>query len=244
MKPTMPMKTYLRISALVALGVALATSAGAAFESIQLSPDNLLPQFPLSLRADGITKGNAIVAINVGADGKLTEWLVLGYTHEEFARQCVAALKEWQFTPAKLDGTPVPAMTELTFNFTLEGAVITTNITNHFLFDKFEGMGDGRYVYRMRGSSEIDRVPARVSTVAPKYALEAEKQGVRGKVAVWFYIDETGAVRMPVVDAAADPYLADTAVAAVRGWRFEPPTIHGEPVLVAANQVFDFSSAK
>jgi len=63
-------------------------------------------------------------------------------------------------------------------------------------------------------------------------------------VEVRFYIDETGAVRMPAVDSDAHPYLAETAVTAVKEWRFAPPTHDGRPVLVAASQVFDFSSTK
>lgn len=238
------MKTLLRLSVLLTLGAALAAPAGAAFESIKLNSDNPMPQFPLGVKMDGITKGSAIVAVSVSAEGKMTEWLVLGYTQEAFARECIAALKEWQFTPAKFDGTPVPARAELTFNFALEGAVITANIVNHFLWDDMPGMSEGRYTYRLNRPNEIDRVPARLTTVAPKYAVEAEQQGVRGKVEVRFYIDETGAVRMPAVDSDTHPYLADTAVAAVKEWRFEPPTRRGRPVLVAASQVFDFSSTK
>jgi len=58
---------------------------------------------------------------------------------------------------------------------------------------------------------------------------------------VYFYIDEKGAVRMPAVDASANPYLSDIAVAAVREWRFEPPTSRGKPVLIAASQEFNFN---
>jgi TonB family protein len=236
------MKTLLRLSALLALGVALAPQAGAAFESIQFNPDNTPPQFPLSLKMDGITQGSATIAISVSDEGRLTDWLMLGYTHELFAKASVAALKEWRFTPAMLDGTPVPAKAELTFNFTLEGAVISANIVNHFLFDNFEGRADGLHAYRLRGPSEIDRLPVPVFAVAPKYAVEAEQQGVHGRVEVRFYIDETGAVRMPAVASDTHPYLANSAVAALREWRFEPPTRHGRPVLIAASQVFAFGS--
>lgn len=240
----LPMNTLLRLSSLLALGAALALPAGAAFESIKFDPENPPPLYPLLLKVEGITRGNAIVAISVGADGRLSDSLVLGYTHELFAQACVEVLKEWRFTPARLDGTPVPARIELTFNFTLEGAVISANIVNHFYFDHFETLGDGRYSYRPCRTNEVDRVPAPVVKVTPKYAFEAEQQGVRGKVEVRFYIDETGAVRLPAVDANAHPYLADTALAAVKEWRFEPPTHRGRPVLIAASQVFDFGATR
>ncbi len=238
------MKTIPRLSALLILGATLAAPAPAAFESITMSADNPQPLFPLVLEVEGITRGRALVAISVGADGRLADRLVLGYTHQLFAKACLDVLKEWQFTPARLDGVPVPAKTELTFNFTLEGAVIRANIVNHFYFNKFKNLGDGYYIYRPCRPQEVDRMPAPVFTVAPKYAREAEQQGLRGRVEVRFYIDEQGAVRLPAVAAETPAYLADTAVAAVREWRFEPPTHHGRPVLIAARQVFDFGSAK
>ncbi len=238
------MNTILRLSALLTLGAALAAPAGAALESIKFDSENVMPQYPLPLRMAGVTRGQAIVAIAVDAEGKLSDWLVLGYTDESLARSAVAALKEWRYTPARIDGAPVPAQVRLTFDFTLEGAVISANIVNHFLFDHIEGMGDGHMAYRLHSSSEIDRVPARVTTTLPLYAEAAAKQGVRGKLQVRFYIDETGAVRMPSVDAGAQPYLAETAVTALREWKFEPPTRYGRPVLVAASQEFDFTEKK
>jgi TonB family protein len=236
------MKRILQLSALLALGAALATQAGAAFESIKFDSDNRMPMFPVALVGEGITRGQAIIAISVSAEGKLTDWLVLGYTQKSLAQSCIEALKQWKMSPARLDGEPVPVQARLTFNFTVDGAVISFNVINHFLYDRYAALGDGRLEYRVHNAGEIDRVPARVSTPAPLYAAEAEKQGVRGKVLVHFYIDEQGVVRLPSVEAGAHPYLSEQAVAAVREWRFEPPTRYGRPVLIAASQEFDFSA--
>jgi TonB family protein len=60
-------------------------------------------------------------------------------------------------------------------------------------------------------------------------------------VVVDFYIDETGAVRMPYVTGRPHTLLANLAVDAVRQWKFEPPTRNGTPVLVHARQVFHFN---
>ncbi len=228
---------------LLLLALAAAPRAGAALESAQLNPDNVLPTFPGGLQLQGITRGEVVVAVSVNTEGRVADFLVLGYTQESLARRCREALPEWRFTPARLDGVPVPTQLTLQVSFTLEGAVVSGNGLNHFFFDHLDSWGDGRLSYRLHHAGEIDRVPARVSTVTPKYAREAEQQGVRGKVRVNFYIDEEGRVRLPSVDSAPQPYLAEKAVAAVREWRFAPPTSLGEPVLVAASQEFDFSAA-
>ncbi len=238
------MKTSQKIAVLLSLGAALATQAAAAFESLKFDPENQLPDFPASLVARGITSGTAVIAIRVSPEGKITDWLVLGYTQELLARACVDTVKNWRFTPARQDGEAVPLQTELTFDFTVEGAVVTTNVADKFLFDRFDKMGEKRMVYRPCRPGELDRQPVAVTAPSPKYALQAEQQGVRGRVVVHFYIDETGAVRLPSVYPGPHPYLMEQAVEAVRTWKFEPPVSRGTPVLVAVTQEFDFSPDK
>jgi len=57
--------------------------------------------------ARGVIQGSTRVVISIGADGKLRECLVLGYTQPEFADVAVAALKQWTFIPARWQGEPV-----------------------------------------------------------------------------------------------------------------------------------------
>jgi outer membrane biosynthesis protein TonB len=49
-------------------------------------------------------------------------------------------------------------------------------------------------------------------------------------------------VRVPAVSINDDSVLTALAVAALRQWRFEPPTRNGSPVLVKASQVFNFGA--
>jgi TonB family protein len=234
------MKTVLsRFSVLFFL--AIVSQAMAAFESAKFDSDNVSPGFPLSLISDGVIEGQVMFVINISAEGKITDSLVLAYTHKQLVKPSLEAMKEWKIKPARLDGTDVPVQLELKLNFKREGVVETNtmNITNHFLFDGFQS-GKYRLAYRVQRLGEIDRVPEPLSIVNPTYSRSAEKQGVRGKVEVFFYIDEKGEVRLPSITASADPYLSELAVTALRSWHFAPPTRHGQPVLVAASQVFVF----
>ena len=243
--PLVPMKKILlRIPLL--LVITAATQALAAFESAKLSPDNYMPQFPASLIIDGVTEGHATFAVSVSPDGKLIESLPLAYTHEAFVRVCREVMKDWKIVPARLDGQNVPVQMELRFDFKREGVVETSsiNIANHFLESLVPGMADNRLAFRLTREKELDHPPVPIATVRPEYATQAEKAGVRGKVQVYFYIDQKGEVRLPSVTVEAHPYLSDIAVTALRQWHFAPPTRHGEPVLVAASQEFDFGSAK
>jgi TonB family protein len=189
---------------------------------------------------DGTTSGKVVLAIAVDEKGKLEDTLVLGYTHRGLITPCVEAMKLWTYHPATVDGVPVPTQAEITIDYTAEGVVIS-NLNAAEAMSAYLRRGTGPvFVERPCAAGQLDATPARVTTVMPQYAKDAEKQGVRGSVQVHFYIDQNGAVRMPAVSPGANPYLCDIAVSAVRDWKFQPPTSHGRPVLVAARQDFTF----
>jgi len=238
--PSRIMKANHMLSLLIAVVGAIPVPA--AFQSVQVSPDNNMPQYPGSLLMAGITRGYAVIAVSIDAEGKLRDALPLAYTQPELARTSLAAVREWSFIPAALDGARVPVQTEIRFDYTVHGAVITTNAMNHFFFDSFENVGDTAWAYRPGRPDRLDAPLVRVAGNAPKYAHEALRAGITGTVQVHFYVDETGEVRMPAVAEVTNPYLMEQAMAAVRGWKFTPPTIRGNPVLIAASQDFHFGS--
>lgn len=214
---------------------------GAAFEAIGVDV-TVQPQMPAVLMMEGLRHGQVVVVIDVDAEGKLTEWLVLGASHRELIRPCVEALQLWRFRPARYDGVPVLAQLRLTIDVSQRGAVISRNVAET-MTDLIERLGLRRYDYQACPAAEIDRPPVAIHTVAPRYAEDAVKQGVRGRIKVFFFIDEQGAVRMPAVQADAQPYLSSMALKAMREWKFEPPTRRGLPVLVAATQEFNFGES-
>lgn len=235
------MKKLNSIPALLLLCALAVTPLGAEIEPFKIEP-TFVPQLSPVMLMEGVTEGTVVFAIDINEKGKLTDWLVLGYTHPALVRTCVSALKEWKFHPARVDGTPVPIQTELTIHFSAEGVVISR--TSAVPIDNFlRRIVGNQMASKPRSASDLDAMPALVTKTAPKYAKDAEKQGVRGNVKVHFYIDETGTVRMPSVEGDAHPYLAAEAIAAVREWRFTPPMARGKPVTVAARQEFHFSTS-
>jgi TonB family protein len=212
--------------------------AQARFESIGVEV-TVEPQLPAVLMMNGLRDGRVVLAIDVDAEGKLTDWLVLGASHRELIRPCVEALQKWDFRPARYAGLPVLAQLQLTIDLSQKGAVISRTAVDS-VTDWLEKLGGRRHDYQVCPGGEIDRPPVALTTVAPRYPAEAAKKGVRGRVKVHFYIDEQGAVRMPAVPADTHPYLSWEAIKALREWKFEPPTRRGQPVLVAAAQEFNF----
>jgi outer membrane biosynthesis protein TonB len=53
-------------------------------------------------------------------------------------------------------------------------------------------------------------------------------------------IDETGKVRVPIVETADAPEVAAAALAVVARWVYDPPTADGRPVLVEERKTLTF----
>ena len=197
------------------------------------------PVFPRELPEVGFFEGEARIAIAVDETGKLTDWLVIGYTHRRFAEESVDAIKQWKFEPARVGGKPVSVQIELDINFATSGVVISCDAGTSM--QRFaNSLFKNREAYQPCNMREIDRIPTPRNAVSPAYSEELAKKGVQGTVVVDFFIDETGTLRMPAIQHADYDELASLAVAAMQQWKFEPPTRHGVPVLVRAKQVFHF----
>jgi TonB family protein len=195
-------------------------------------------RYPVSLMREGISHGEARVLINIDANGRLTESMVLAYTQKPFADAAMSAISEWRYEAARIDGETVGTVADITFRFEVDGVLLVERIgIPHFpQNDTF----DPAYIYKPHGLRTLDGIPTPIQVTQPIYPKEWIDQGMRGNVLVDFYIDETGAVRMPSVASTQHPYLAAAAAAAVREWRFAPPLRKGRPVLAHCQQIFKF----
>ncbi len=231
---------------ILSLGVLLCSSApaqthysSADLQSMRIN-QTVNPTFPRGLMNLGVTSGACQIAIYVDSSGKLAEWLVIKYTEPQFGEAAVEAIKQWTFEPARMDGQPVGTTLDLVFNFEARGVVISTTTIGETAERLALHMRSGAYTYRPCPGEDLDRTPIPTVTVTPQYPKELAEKGVKGRVTVDYYIDETGAVRMPCVSPDDNPILGALTIAAVAQWKFEPPTSHGRTVLVKARQVFDF----
>jgi TonB family protein len=234
------MKTSRLLLLSLALCGMLASACGATVQHLQLV-ESVDPEFPRGLQMLGITKGGVRCMINVDATGRIEDVLILAYTHERFGRAVRDVMPQWRFEPARVDGRAVPAQTTIEFTIEAVGVVTTMDVTT-YVSQRFETIWGSPYVYHEWKLSDLDAIPVPQKSVAPIYPVELAEQNIRGKVRVEFYIDESGAVRMPIVAASEHPELAGLAIQAVRQWQFAPPLRQGKPVLVFASQEFDFNA--
>lgn len=219
-------------------GLLAAAPLPAAFETVGVVV-TAEPQIPARLRMEGLRDGRITFAVDVDAEGKLMDWIVIEASHADLIAPCTEAVRRWEFIPARYDGVRVPARTQFTLNISQSGAVISRT-TVDALNDFIERLASRPLDYRISRADEIDRPLAVITRVSPDYARDAERQGVGGRVRVYFFVDEEGNVRLPAVPAETHPYLSAIAVKAMREWKFTPPTRAGRPVAVEAVQEFNF----
>jgi TonB family protein len=192
--------------------------------------------YPPAMLYSGVRSGEVRIAISVDENGRLTDYLVIGYTDPGFVDTAVNAVKRWTYEPALASGRRQSARSNVLFVFKDEGVIVQRLPGAIERLYVSEIMRE-RYVYEPCRLRDLDRIPTPVHVVSPVARLE----GKTHTVTVGFFIDESGRVRMPAVEReSADDLLAVAAVTAVEQWRFEPPLRHGSPVLVYAQQDFTF----
>ncbi len=80
-----------------------------------------------------------------------------------------------------------------------------------------------------------------ISRVLPEYPEIAKQQGIEGTVLLQAVISKEGSVlSLAVMNATANPDLAQAARTAVHQWRYEPTLLNGEPVEVLTTITVDF----
>jgi protein TonB len=75
------------------------------------------PPYPPEAQAAGV-QGMVIMEATIGADGKVTDVRVLR-SIPLLDQAATDAVRQWEYTPTVLNGTPVPVIMTVTLNFTL-----------------------------------------------------------------------------------------------------------------------------
>lgn len=81
----------------------------------------------------------------------------------------------------------------------------------------------------VRGEVEA---PVRLAGLDPRYTETARRVGIQGLVIVEAIVNERGSVENVKLVQGLGFGLDEAAMQAIRTWRFEPATLHGEPVAV------------
>ena len=87
---------------------------------------------------------------------------------------------------------------------------------------------------------DLDNRPRTLSSVAPVYPFPLKREGITGFARVLLRVDEQGRVVDARVENASHREFGESAVKAVRQWRFEPGIKNGRRVSFQLMQPFSF----
>jgi protein TonB len=90
-------------------------------------------------------------------------------------------------------------------------------------------------------SESVDEPPLPVHRVAPKYPEKARRKGITGNVTISLLVSNTGAVKdTRIVNSQPAGVFEESAINAVRQWRFQPAIYKGAPVAIRVTLPMSF----
>jgi len=193
-----------------------------------------IPQMPPALIQNGITSGEVEAIVEIEPNGQVTDFLVTSSSHVRLAKAVEAAIRNWEFAPAA-DSADVIHQVFLKLDFTTEGFTVSNADPTQSGTSRF-------FAYGPSAVKDLD-APLRLKEAASPVTPAAwHATGQKGSAKVSFYIGRDGSVHVPTAIEASDPSLAAAAMDAVKRWRFETPTVDGDPVFVQVQQSFTFAA--
>lgn len=222
------MKTLLRqLSCLLGLSLAGALHAASTTPKPVETPS---PGYPKALTDSGMS-GDAAIDLVVKADGSVSGARVKSADHEAFGEAALAAVKQWRFEPARIDGAPVDRQVTVPFKF----AAPVTQVLNAKLKRRvFQEVPE-----RVLSQKEYGKRPKPTKPLRPPYP--AALKGKQLKVDVQFVIAPDGSTLNPEVLGTPRKEVVLPAIFAVAAAAYEPPVKDGKGVYVAVKTKLTFA---
>ena len=207
-------------------------------EEVVTKPIPLKPievTYPWYARSE--VSGYAEVLFEVDSNGDPRDFVILKSTHRAFSLAIINTIKEINFTPATHNGKPVSAQVIHQNHFLPDRYVAERKITEKSPPYRVNPHSLPLLVY---GPRDLDNPLKALTTISPSYPANLKNTDRGGGVLLEFYVDRNGSVRAPKVISSSHEIFSQSAIEAIRQWKFSQPTRKGEPVTALARQQFNF----
>lgn len=144
-----------------------------------------------------------------------------------FRKSAIDAAMKWKYKPYIKGGKPVRVSTTLNMNFVFTG---NTEDVKDSDAHKLASLSDPSLPKRIRLSQGVSEGML-IHRVQPTYPPEARQAHVQGMVVLKAVIGKDGRINDLTVVSGA-PELRQSALGAVRQWRYRPYALNGAPVEV------------
>ena len=188
------------------------------------------PSYTEEARLAGV-EGTVVVYAEIAKNGSPENLRVLRSLGYGLDQEAVRAVQQWQFERHLQNG---------------EVSRVATYVPVRFRLD--------RQVYGVQQPATVDNeifqvaeggitAPRIISRVEPTYTEEARRAKVGGTIILFMEITSSGTVENVVVLHGLEKGLDESAVRAIKQWKFAPATKDGRPVAVIMTVEMNFSMA-
>lgn len=190
----------------------------------------VVPGFPSAGVARDGYQGHVIVEATIDRQGRVIQPTVVRTPAEGiFDERVLAALGQWSFRPATLDGVPI-AVTGI---FTVRFEISASDRNAPGASQEYGESELRRNAVQMGANGLV--APVQISTELPEYTDAAKEADVQGDVYIEAVVTAEGDVVEPkLIRGLPDDELNRRALEAITKWKFKPGTKGGKPVLVVA----------
>lgn len=170
-------------------------------------------------------EGKVVLKVTVGVDGKPRDLQVthgLGFGLDQNA---LVAVRDWHFVPGKRNGRPVESSISVDVEFNLKTAELNESIANDMATRIGPGVMPPQVVYRSDPASFVN----------------GQSAPPGGTVVLDAIIPEDGIPRVIRVIRSLDWQFDESAINALKQWRFSPAMKDGNAVKVRMNVAVEFN---
>jgi TonB family protein len=182
------------------------------------------PLYSDEARSLGV-EGKVVLEVTVGVDGKAREPRVIQGLGSGLDQNALVAVRDWHFVPGTRNGRPVESPVRIDVEFSLRTAELNESIANDM-------------ATRIGPDVTPPQVVHRSDPVYPANAGSAEPGGA---VVLDAIIPEDGIPRVIRVIRSLDWQFDESAINALKQWRFSPAMKDGNPAKVRMNVAVEFT---
>jgi TonB family protein len=197
------------------------------------------PPYPKAAMETG-AEGEVLLDAVVGADGSVTDVRVVKAINTDLVDAAVAAVRQWKFKPASIQGRKVAAVVAPRVTFYLKEPGKRNG--KPFVEAGLRSPADLPFVDVPDADAPGITQPTLVRHVAPQYTSEAMRQKIQGVVVLDAIIGIDGRITAVRVARSLDRRfgLDQAALAAAQQWTFTPARRIGVPIAVKVQLHLEF----
>jgi TonB family protein len=173
-------------------------------------------------------EGTAVVYAEITKDGSPENLRVLRSLGFGLDQEAIRTVQQWRFEPNLQNGQVTRVATYVPVRFRLDRQMYGTQLPSQGGNEVFQ-IGDGVTAPRV------------ISPVGATYTDEARTAKLDGKIVLFVEITSAGVVENVVVLQKMGKGMDESAVRAIKQWKFSPATKDGRPVAVVMTVEMNFS---